>query len=112
MVVSLNSKLESNKEEEEKRRKQLSKHLSPALFIFPAGPQPSLSTQPSCTGPHQIGFFFDFIEEDTWDKSFEELRLFVEADGGVAHVSQTDQDRPGLGEWCNTQVCSLVTASE
>ena len=37
------------------------------------------------------------------DQRLEELRLFAEGNGGVAHVSRTDPDRPELGEWCHTQ---------
>ena len=39
-----------------------------------------------------------------WDKSFEELRLFAKANGGVAHVSQTHPARAKLGRWCDNQV--------
>ena len=55
------------------------------------------------TGPPQIGFDFDFLDA-AWDKSFEELRLFAKANGGVAHVSKTHPERAKLGIWCNNQV--------
>ena len=54
------------------------------------------------TGPPQIGFDFDFLEAQ-WKESFEELRLFVKANGGVAHVSTYDPERAKLGEWCDRQ---------
>ena len=54
-------------------------------------------------GPPQIGFDFDFYEA-AWKKSFEELRLFAKANGGVAHVPKRDPERPMLGRWCGTQV--------
>ena len=41
--------------------------------------------------------------EAAWDKSFEELRLVAEANGGVAHVSQLDTERRALGKWCDNQ---------
>ncbi|KAJ1472546.1 hypothetical protein T484DRAFT_1975134 [Baffinella frigidus] len=51
----------------------------------------------------EIGFVFD---EDTWDQSFEELRLFAEGNGGVAHVPQRDSGRLELGIWCRVQMAS------
>ncbi|KAJ1472545.1 hypothetical protein T484DRAFT_1839932 [Baffinella frigidus] len=44
------------------------------------------------------------VERDAaWDQRLEELRLFKEGTGGVAHVSQGDPERMALGEWCMTQ---------
>ena len=53
-------------------------------------------------GPPQIEFDFE-LSEALWKKSFEELRLFAKANGGVAHVSQTHPARSELGRWCATQ---------
>jgi len=65
--------------------------------------KPARFSQPSCMGPPQIGFSFDF-REDTWEQSFEKLRLFVKANGGEPHVSTHDPERAELGNWCFTQV--------
>ena len=70
---------------------------------MPAGANPDWFTQPIRTLPLQIGFVFSF-HEDKWNQSFEKLRLFAEANGGVAHVPQGDPEQPELGEWCVTQV--------
>ena len=53
-------------------------------------------------GPPQIGFVFDLFEA-AWDQRLKELRQVAEANGGVAHVSRLDPDRPALGVWCMTQ---------
>jgi hypothetical protein len=39
-----------------------------------------------------------------WDKAFDELRVIAAANGGKAHVTQRDPERPGLGTWCVHQV--------
>ena len=70
--------------------------------MLPRGTQPTQCSQLSCTGPPQIGFVFDYLE-DWWEKSFQELRLFAAANGGEAHVPQRDQERQELGEWCSRQ---------
>ena len=70
--------------------------------MLPAGANSDRFTQPSCAPPPQIGFNFD-LQEATWDQSFKKLRLFAEANGGVAHVPTNDPERPELGDWCRTQ---------
>ena len=62
-----------------------------------------LPSQPSCAGLPQIGFVFDPLEA-AWDQSFEELRLVAEGNGGEAHVSRGDPERPELALWCSRQV--------
>ena len=62
------------------------------------------ATQPSCTGPPQIGFVFD-RQEAAWDQSYKDMRLVAEGNGG--NVSKTDPERgsdPELGRWCENQV--------
>ena len=53
-------------------------------------------------GPPQVGFVFN-PPGDAWEQSLEELRLVAEGNGGVANVSRTDMERPGLGKWCSNQ---------
>ena len=55
--------------------------------------------------PLQIKFDFSFDEarEAAWNQRLEELRLFAEGNGGVAHVSTTDPEQPELGSWCHKQ---------
>ena len=54
-------------------------------------------------GPPQIGFVFDHIEA-AWDQSFEELCTVSKANGGTAHVTRGDLERPELAIWCSAQV--------
>ena len=64
--------------------------------------------------PPQIKFDFSFDEarEAAWDQKLEELRLFAEANGGVAHVSKGDPERPELGTWCDNQARSPPLARQ
>ena len=39
-----------------------------------------------------------------WDQRLEELRLFAEANRGVANVPRDDPEHPALGDWCHSQV--------
>ncbi|KAJ1482958.1 hypothetical protein T484DRAFT_1951024, partial [Baffinella frigidus] len=43
------------------------------------------------------------IKDAKWSGRLEELRLVAAGNGGTAHVSQGDPERPALGTWCNTQ---------
>ena len=72
---------------------------SPTWCTLPPGTKTGLSF----AGPPQIGFVFDPLEE-AWDTSFEELRAVAAGNGGVAHVTRRDPERPALGRWCNEQV--------
>ena len=69
---------------------------------MPPGPKPVRLTQPSCTGPPQVGFVFDPLDS-AWNQRLAELWLYKEANGGKVDVPRNDLEWPGLGDWCNTQ---------
>ena len=71
--------------------------------MLPPGTKPARFSQLICTGPPQIGFVFDY-REDSWEQSFEKLRLVAKDNGGKAHVTIGDQERPELAWWCFRQV--------
>ena len=49
-----------------------------------------------------MGFVFN-LSEAAWDHMFEELRVFMRLNGGDAHVSRGDPERPALVVWCQKQ---------
>jgi hypothetical protein len=51
------------------------------------------------------------IKDAKWSGRLEELRLVAAGNGGTAHVSQGDPERPALGTWCNTQVSLALSLS-
>ena len=59
--------------------------------------------QPPRVSGREQGPSAQMQRDAAWDQSFEELRLVAKANGGVAHVSQDDLERPQLGIWCRTQ---------
>jgi len=79
-----------------------SRGVSPGRSRLPAGPQYVRRSQLSCTGPPQIGFNFAAPGEDTLSAAredrLEELRLVAAANGGKAHVMQTDLEREKRSE--------------
>ena len=70
--------------------------------MLPPVTKPARFSQLRCAGPPQIGFVFDYLE-DSWEQSYEVLRL-VAKNEGKAHVSTLDLDRRELAWWCYTQV--------